>query len=255
MENKYFSNTIARAFKIMEMLAKHKSAGLKEIADYLNAPRSSIFNVLYTLEKIGYVNKNSQNFYELNSKVMFLANSFLSQNDLRLIVKPFMKEIVLTTRETCHLAVLLKSSYEIVYIDQVQSPQTVSLKGYIGAVFPAYATSLGKVLLANLEDSEFEKFLNQVDLQPLTEHTITSKAELKKEISKAKAQGYAVDNMEIDLGIRCIAIPVKRINGEVVAAISISAPKERMDDVTINNYSRLLLEYGEKISKELSNVI
>ena len=131
-----------------------------------------------------------------------------------------------TEEETCFLGVL--SGDEIVYIAKGNCERTITTNASIGSRKPVYCTGLGKAFLAFLPEKESSQIIDRIELKAFTEHTVTDKLELKKEIAQFRNQGYAVDNQEIEQGLWCMAVPIYDNTGHMKAAISVSGLKQRM---------------------------
>lgn len=131
-----------------------------------------------------------------------------------------------TVEETCFLGVL--SGDEIVYIAKENCERTITTNAGIGSRKPVYCTGLGKAFLAFLPEKESSQIIDRIELKAFTEHTVTDKLELKKEIAQFRNQGYAVDNQEIEQGLWCMAVPIYDNTGHMKAAISVSGLKQRM---------------------------
>jgi DNA-binding IclR family transcriptional regulator len=132
------------------------------------------------------------------------------------------------TKETVHLAEL--NGTEVVYLDKIDGPLSISMRSRIGISKPSYCTGLGKILLAYQNEERLAGILDQLVLKPHTENTITDKSILVRRLKEYRERGYSLDNEEIEIGLFCIAAPITDITGRVVAAISLSAPKYRVEN-------------------------
>lgn len=244
---KNFSPGVIRLIRIMELLAQQKAC-LTDISKKLSIPISTVSNMINTLVMLEYVERDGAGCYAFTNKIMKLTQGFLANdNNLRAIAKPFMEELVNLTKETSQLGILLKGTFEVLYIEKVDSPLPVSLKSYVGATLPTYCTAIGKVLLSSIDDDKLNEFFEKKQLEKQTVYTITNKEKLLAEIKLIRQQGYAIDNMEYFEEARCIAFPIF-YNNEVIAGISISGPVTRMTDAKIEEYVPLLAEYAQKIT-------
>ena len=141
---------------------------------------------------------------------------------------PYLHQLAAKYSETVHLAVLSRGV--VVYIDKVDSDHSIRITSNVGGWNPAHCTGVGKVLLAGLTDVELESTVQEINMKKFTPNTITSMVQLKEIIQNIRLQGYALDNEEIEIGLTCVAAPVKNHKGKVVASISISGPTNRMKD-------------------------
>ena len=206
-----------RVFRIFELL-EQSPEGLtnKEVSSLLGFAPSSTLALLQTMEENGY----------LGGRLMSLGAVAASRIDLNKIGTPYLKKLMQTVEETCFLGVL--SGDEIVYIAKENCERTITTNASIGSRKPVYCTGLGKAFLAFLPEKESSQIIDRIELKAFTEHTVTDKLELKKEIAQFRNQGYAVDNQEIEQGLWCMAVPIYDNTGHMKAAISVSGLKQRM---------------------------
>ena len=247
----YPIKVINKTFSILEILLQHGSAmNMTEISEKLGLYPSTIHRILDALKYWGYVEQdpNTQK-YQLGLKLLELGMSRYHQMDLVKEATPYLKELVNQCNETVHLGVLEEG--EVLYLAKEESSQTIRMISYVGKRAPLHCTALGKVLLAHLSAEEREKILGEKVLPRLTENTITDKGELKKELSKVKKQGFALDREENEKDVYCIAVPIRNYQGKVIAAISISSPIFRINKDVQNNLKEALLKISKKISKRL----
>lgn len=195
----------------------------------LGLPRSSVFNLLEALEETGLVERNSETGkYRLGLRLLVLAGAVQSRLDVRQVALAELRRLTEETQETSHLGVLELRDLEVVYIEKLDSPQTIKLASYVGRKVPSYCTSLGKVLLAGLPDSVLRERLAGFKFQALTPNTVTSLDKLMAVLAAVRQQGYAVDDEEHEPGVRCVAAPVRGADGGVAAAVSVAGPASRM---------------------------
>ena len=208
-----------RVFRIFELL-EQSPEGLtnKEVSSLLGFAPSSTLALLQTMEENGYLSADEQKRYYLGVAA--------SRIDLNKIGTPYLKKLMQTVEETCFLGVL--SGDEIVYIAKENCERTITTNAGIGSRKPVYCTGLGKAFLAFLPEKESSQIIDRIELKAFTEHTVTDKLELKKEIAQFRNQGYAVDNQEIEQGLWCMAVPIYDNTGHMKAAISVSGLKQRM---------------------------
>lgn len=243
--------TVERALNIMEALADVKGEiGIVELSRLVNLHVSTVHRLLSSLMKRGYVSQNAQTGrYSLGSNVLRLCRAFHGQSDIRAQARPFLQSLMEESGETANLIVLDRD--EAVYIDQVQSPHLVRMFAEIGRHVPLHSTGCGKVLLAYQKPEERARIMREKGLPANTPHTITSPDELEKELAKVRAQGYAIDNEEQEIGVRCVAAPVRDYTGQVVAAISLSGPTTRLSLERIKALAPLVVAACAKLSASL----
>jgi IclR family acetate operon transcriptional repressor len=243
-----FSTTVAKAFRIIEILASCAEGGisLTELSAALDMPKSTTHRYLATLLELRLAERNGVDRFRLGTKVIELAGSFLASSDLRKESESILDEIAEKTGETIHLAV--PSGAEVVYIAKVESKHTLGMFSHIGARLPMNCTALGKSILAFSGAERLRDVLPEL-LKPRTPNTITSEQALREELDRIRSQGFAIDNEENEVGIRCVGAPIIDYTGRAIAAMSISGPCDRMDRERCNQLGPLLREATLKISR------
>lgn len=227
--SEYSVQAVTNAIRVLEALgdAEHEQS-IAELCTKLNLTKSNINKLLVTLERFGYVDSNryTGNF-RLGVKTFQISQAYISKLSLTEIALPTQKELRDAVNESVYISVLRKEN--IVYLSVVETDSPVRVMPRIGNVGLAYATATGKVQMAFMDEREIEG-LYKDPFEAYTVNTIKNNEELMTELRKIREQGYAIDNEEYELGVRCVAAPVKNFMGAVVAGLSISAPIERMDD-------------------------
>ena len=227
MKDRYLINSILRAGNILKCFSGEKAHfKVSEVARLLHLDRSTTYRILLTLEKGGFLEKDTKTGeYSLGVAAFEVGNAYLGRADFPRIAKPIMSDLALEVQETVHLAIL--SQTEILYVDKVDSPRTLGVMSKVGQRGPVYCTALGKVLLAFLPDEERSKILGRIQFEPLTRNTITSKKGFLEDLKEVRRRGYARDHREIEEDVECIAAPIRNHLGEVIAGISISGPQRK----------------------------
>jgi IclR family acetate operon transcriptional repressor len=249
--------TVDAAAKALDLLSafsfREPRLSLADLATRTGIPRPTAFRLLTTLEQAGFVSKVNGE-YQLGIKCFVLGNVVASSLDLRAKAQPHLERLRDDTGETVHLAVL--DQWQVLYLERLQSPHPIGfMRSRIGGVVPAYCTGLGKTLLAFRPADEVEDWLATQTLKTMTPETITSPRRLLKELRAIRARGYGLDDQEHEIGVRCIAAPVRNHTGEVVAAISVAGPAERMPRPLIGSaMADALVATGRSISVELGAV-
>jgi DNA-binding IclR family transcriptional regulator len=240
--------SVARAIGIMQYIANHgNSVSLTAISKGMDLSKSTVYGLISTLEQAGYVFQDqTTGLYSLGLKLFELGQVVYASMDLRSIAMPFLYQIGKKHEETVHLAIL--STGEVVYIEKVDSPHSIRIASNIGGRNPAHCTGVGKVLLAGLGEKELERVVAQKGLRRFTENTITDLSELKRQLELIRLRGYAVDDEEIEVGLRCVAAPIKNHRGETIAAISISGPTGRMADIRFDELTGDIMDVANQIS-------
>lgn len=243
--------SLARAANILEHLAVHKGGdGLSNISRGLGLSKSTTHSLITTLEKLGYVQQDQvTGKYALGLKLFELGQVVHASMDLRTIAMPHLHALAEKYQETVHLAVLSKG--EVVYIDKVDSPRSIRIISQVGGRNPAHCTGVGKVLLAGLTEGELERVIREKKLQRFTANTITDPGELKTLLDQVRVDGYAQDQEEIEIGLSCVAAPVKNHSGTIIAAISLSGPTGRIANGSISELTVDIVEAARLISGQL----
>jgi DNA-binding IclR family transcriptional regulator len=222
--------TVDAAAKALDLLSafsfREPRLSLADLAARTRMPRPTAFRLLTTLEQAGFVAKIGGE-YQLGIKCFVLGNVVASSLDLREKAQAHLERLRDTAGETVHLAVL--DQWQVLYLERLQSPHPIGfMRSRVGGVVPAYCTSLGKTLLAFKPEPEAEAWLRARPLKAMTPQTITSVRRLLKELRGIRERGYALDEQEHEIGVRCIAAPIHNHAGDVIAAISIAGPADRM---------------------------
>ena len=207
---------------------------LSEVAQATGLTRATARRVLLTLTRLGYVQQSTRTF-TLTPKVLDLGYSFLSSFRVVDLAQPSMERLAEEIQESSSMSVL--DGPDVVYVARVPTKRIMTISLALGSRLPAYPTSMGRVLLAALPDSEIDHYLETTPLHPLTKHTVTDPAALREVLAKVRDQGYALVDQELEVGVRSVAAPITTVNGRVVAAMNVSGHASR---VTV---SQLRLEY------------
>ncbi|MEU4190378.1 IclR family transcriptional regulator C-terminal domain-containing protein [Kribbella sp. NPDC026611] len=210
---------VIRAFS-----AEAPSQTLSEVARSVGITPATARRILLTLEELGYVRSDGRRF-SLTPRVLALGWAHLSSLDFGELAGPFMEDLSAKTRESCSIATL--DLPDIVYVARVPTSRIMTVALGVGARLPAYPTSMGRVLLSGLPDDELTAYLDALEAEPLTARTLTSAPDLRATIEKARADGYALVDQELELGLRSIAAPIHNSRGRIIAALNVSAHASR----------------------------
>ena len=251
MGGTYGSSTVAKALEILNALGEaQRPMSAAELAKKLRLNGSSIYRVLSTLVKYGFVAQPpGTSKYFLGTKLVTLGSVVLSQLDVREISRPVLQDLMRKTGETTHLMML--DGDEGLYIERVESPQTIKMASNVGRREPLHASSVGKAILAHLPEAQVERILGTGPLPKYTENTITDPQELKAHFEQIRKQGYAIDDMEAEEGLRCIGAPIFDHEGKVRYSISISGPAYRISLERLHGFANDLLAGTRAISRAL----
>jgi DNA-binding IclR family transcriptional regulator len=225
--------------------------GVTDLSNKMELHKNKIFRLLATLEARGYIeqNKATEN-YRLGVKSLELGQAFIKQNGLVRQTKPFLKEIVKQCNEMAYIGAIRQSS--VVYLDVEESNQTVTVANRVGWRLPIHSTAIGKAQIAYLSEEELEKLGILDNMERFTPNTIIEKSEFIKHLKEVVKQGYALDNEEYNLGVRCVGVPIRDYTGRIVGGISVCGPSFRMtDELLKTKIIPVVKDAGEKVSKRL----
>lgn len=217
----------ARVLDMLELLARaDNSLTFSEIAAALDLPKSSTHALLQTLVQRRYIEPPaSGRAYRLGIKILELSAAYERDTDLIEQFHRVASQLVAACGETVQLAML--DGTEVLYLAKEEGTRPVRLVSHVGARLPAYAASLGKVLLAQLSDDQLRERFAGVTMKPLTPRTMTSFAQLQTAVNDVRLRGYAIDEEEVVTDLCCFAAPIRDASGQTIAAISMSVPKNR----------------------------
>ncbi len=217
---------IERMMRVLEMFQGERELALATLAARSKMVKSSVYRILFTLERLGYVEKSAEGRYSIGSRMARFGEQVHPLSDLPGLAQPFMLDLVHKFQETINLAVL--DGEEVLYIRVIESPHTFRFAAHAGIRSPLHSTALGKVLLATLPDAELQRIVKRCNFRSYTKNTISEISPFIRELLRVRRRGAAVDNMEDSDGVRCLAAPIVDGNGRGVAALSISGPASRV---------------------------
>jgi IclR family pca regulon transcriptional regulator len=202
----------------------HPSLTLSDVARATGLTRAAARRFLLTLVELGYMRNDGRQF-SLRPRILEVGYAYLSSLTLPEVAQPHMETLVAQVHESCSMSVL--DGDEIVYVVRVPTKRIMTVAISVGTRFPAYATSMGRVLLAARPDDQLDEYLAGADLRPITRRTVTDPTRLRAVLRKVRAQGYALVDQELEEGLRSLAVPVREADGTVTAAMNVSAHASR----------------------------
>ena len=241
-----------RLFQALELLADTGSIGLMDLSATLSLNKTTAHRVLNSLIYMGYAKQDpATGKYEPTFKIVDIANRIMSKVDIVQTVRPYLRKLMEASGETVHF--VERDGTDAVYIDKVESFNNgMQMVSRIGSRIPLYCSGVGKAMLAQMDSWEAEEVWNASGVSPLTEHTITDYGKFQQELAQIQQRGYALDNEENQIGVRCIACSLKDPAGIPKYAFSISAPTSRMNDERIRELAFYVLEAGKEMAESLS---
>jgi IclR family transcriptional regulator, KDG regulon repressor len=226
---------------------------LREIAEQTGLVAPTAHRLLRTLVDHGLVVQEvATKSYRPGLKLFELSSFVVQGLELRDEAQPELRQLSRETDETVHLAVLDEG--EVVYIDKVETAQTIRMHSAVGKRAPSHCTAVGKVLLSGLPAPELRRVIRQRGLREYTGTTITTVEALERELALISERGYAIDDGEHEPEIRCVACPVQDHTGRIVAATSVAAPATRMSRERVEALAPLVRRYADRVSQRLGYV-
>jgi IclR family KDG regulon transcriptional repressor len=248
----YIVQTVLHALDILEQFHDNvDELGVTDLSKRLRLHKNNVFRLLATLESRNYIeqNKLTEN-YRLGLKNLELGQTVIKQMGILRRSRPVLESLALECNETCYVAVLRDA--HVIYLDAVESSYPVRVASRVGTRLPVHCTAAGKVMLANATDTRWQGSQPCGELRRYTPTTITDRFELKKQLEKVAAQGYALEDEELDQEVRGIAAPIRDYTGSVIGALSISGPAMRLGEPRLHDELAPMIERAaEDISLRL----
>ena len=218
----------ARVMDVLDLLREHPDGmTLQELCNELEIPKSSMHELLYTMNERNYLIQSESKKYSLGFKLIELGLASLDKVNVYQVAKQHMLKLVNLLEETVFMAVCVDD--EIVYVNKMECSRSVRTNVILGGHKPMHCTALGKSFLANISSKEVERVVHRKGLPAFTSRTITDFKILLKELEHVRQRGIAYDNQEIEVGLTCVASPIFDYSGKVIAAISLAGPTERIE--------------------------
>jgi DNA-binding IclR family transcriptional regulator len=242
--------SVDRTLDVLESLASRRSAtGISELSGLVGLHVSTVHRLLATLVDRGYVRQDPDSSrYHLGSRIFTLASAADLHLDLRLVARPYLERLMRASGETANL--VTTSENEVVYLDQVASMHLVKMFTAPGMRAPLYCTGTGKALLA-FKNAEFAEPILNSTMRRYSPRTIVTRAALEAELAAIRKRGYAVDNEEMEEGVRCLAVPIFDRRHECVGAISVSGPTTRMTPERVQKLAPIAVAVADELSRQL----
>lgn len=234
-----YMQSLARGLSVLAALGRLGPApSVSRIAVETKLARAVVTRCLHTLVRCGYVEVEDGR-YSAKPHVLSLAQSYLSDSSLPTRAQPILEELRDALGESCSLGVL--DGTDVVYVARASLARIMAITLHVGSRLPAHLTSMGRVLLAGLPDSEIEDHLARADMTKRTPFTIADRSALRSELRRVAAQGFALVDQELEIGLRSIGVPVRGKSDRIVASINIGANAARtsIEDLTGTTLERL----------------
>ena len=247
----YRIQVIDRAAEVLNCYSFDRpELSVSEIAQMTGLHKSTAHRILMALEHNGLIRQIEETGrYHLGIKLFTLGNQAVARLNVRDVARPYLIKLMKDTGETVHLAVL--DGNQVLYLEKVEGVHALRMPSRVGRRIPTYCTSLGKAMLSCLEKHQVKELLQGQRLKSYTPHTITNIDRLSKVLEHTRKQGYAVDNEEIELGLRCVGAPIYDYSGSMVGAVSIAGPSARLSMEKVPPLGAKVIKVAGAISHDL----
>jgi len=234
------NQSLTRALTLLERLSESTDGmNLSDLSQQLGMPPATTHRLLSTFEELDFVEHDAEaGLWFVGLKAFTVGNAFLNRRDFVASARPYMQALVEQCGETVNLGVI--DNGEVVFISQVESREMMRMIVTLGSRSPIHASGVGKAILASQSEQDVSKILQLRGLPRFTDHTIDNPGDFRKALEVIRQQGYALDDEEHAVGLRCVAATIFDEHETALAAISLSGPKARIDD-------RRLLELGAAV--------
>lgn len=243
--------SLAKAIDTIDAVAEAGSVGIRELSDITGFPPSTIHRIVATLVKKKYFQQDPvTKRYSLSFRFLELGSRVQQQTHLTSIARPHLERLMAETRESINLAV--RDGDSAVYLDNIQSNYSMlQLFTRPGARVPLYATGVGKLFLSRMSSADLDAYLQRVDLIPFTRHTVIEREQITEELKLIRTRGFAVDNEEMEAGVRCVAALINDYDGRPAASVSITGAAMRVTPDRVEHFGELIKSCALTISHEL----
>jgi IclR family pca regulon transcriptional regulator len=219
-----FMESLARGLGVLAVFENHSLLTIAEIVRLSGISRSSVGRCLHTLRRLGYILEEGGS-YRLSPAMLPLSAAFLGSNPLANAAQPIVNALRDQLNESCSLAVLDSRGppNRVIYVCRAETVRIISVPLNVGSTLPSHCTSMGRVLLASLDEAALDDYFSSVSLERRTPNTLTDPTALRAELERVRDQGWSLIDEELEMGLRSIAVPVRDRAGRTVAALNVGA--------------------------------
>ncbi len=247
----YLLGSLRKGLEVIDCFTRQKTWSLAELAAALGQSKPTVFRILHTIEAFGYLQKDPDTGrYSLAMRLHTLGSAAVHHEQLRWQALPPLQDLARETGETVHVGILYDNA--AICVQAVDGSRLIRMHAFVGKRTPAHASALGKVLLAHLPDAELDGFVAN-GLPGFTPNTITTPAALREALHLVRAQGWALDDEEMEIGLRCLGAPIIDHAGRPCACVAVSAPAARMDPARIAELIPRVKATAARISRMLGS--
>ena len=242
--------TIHKAFDVLELFLDRDEIRLADLASLTGMNVSTAHRVVISLVKRGYlVQRQKRQKYSLGTKVLQFSHVLSKRMKIKDVAFPILDGLNKVVGESVNIAILDRN--EAVYIEHIESKQDLRIFTQIGNRVPLHCTGVGKVFLAYMNEEELEKALNGKGLHAYTQNTVTDATKLKQDLAVVRQEGIGTDDEEREIGVKCIASPIKNDIGSIIATLSVSGPSVRLSSKRIQEMRPLIRSCALEISRAM----
>lgn len=246
-----FMTSLARGLAVIQAFSqRQRELTVSQISLKTGFSRASVRRCLYTLSKLGFAASEDTRYFHLTARVLTLGHSYLASMPLAAMAQPILENVSHTLHESCSIATL--DGMEIVYIARANVTRIMSIDLGVGSRLPAFCTSMGRVLMAELSEEKLGDFLSRVEFRRFTERTVPSAEKLRQILRIVQRNGYCIVDQELEAGLRSLAVPITDSVGRVVAALNVGTHAQR---VSLQDLTSRFLPQLRAAAKELNLVV
>jgi IclR family transcriptional regulator, pca regulon regulatory protein len=229
-----FMTSLARGLAVIQAFSTQKrQLTISQVSAKTGFSRAAVRRCLYTLIKLGFAGSDDSHHFFLQPRVLALGHSYISSMPLAASAQPVLDHVSQVLHESCSIATL--EGLDIIYVARANVTRIMSIDLGVGSRLPAFCTSMGRVLLANLPPAELESFFERVQLTRHTSRTIVTAEKLRQALRLVARNGYSLVDQELEIGLRSLAVPIENPNGKVVAALNVGAHAQRLSIQELQN--------------------
>lgn len=246
-----FMTSLARGLTVLQAFSQHqRPLTISQLGISTGFSRAAVRRCLYTLAKLGFAASDDKRHFVLQPRVLSLGYSYISSTPLASAAQPILDRLSGAVHESCSIAVL--EAGDIIYIARANVTRIMSVHLGIGSRLPAFCTSMGRVLLAYLSESDLEAYLSHLKFKRYTDRTVTSVDKLRQTLRAVRKNAFAIIDQELELGLLSIAVPIQNLNGKVEAALNVGTHAQR---ISVGGMQAKFLPHLRLAAQELSGLL
>ncbi len=242
-----FMTSLARGLAVIQAFSQQKrELTISQLSNKTGFSRAAVRRCLYTLTRLGFAGSDDSRHFFLRPRVLALGHSYISSMPLASAAQPVLEQVSHLLHESCSIATL--DGLDIIYVGRANVTRIMSVHLGVGSRLPAFCTSMGRVLLADLPPEELESYLARVEFTRYTQRTVTTLDKLRQVLTLVRRNGYSIVDQELELGLRSMAVPIQNPSGKVVAALNVGTHAQR---VSIQDMQTKFLPHLQAAAQEL----